>query len=276
MLAAPEDGGVRLAAGSRECPELELTPEPEPPHIELMLAMPRPKVMMRLYSSLAQIGLRRIVLTNAVRVEKPYFSSHAVERAKYLPELQDGLEQAVSTRLPEVRVEQRLKPFVEDSLDGLFPDGLLRLLCHPGEGSKSVSEAVRRAPTPPRGVVLAVGPEGGWVDFELEMLERKGFQRVSLGTRIFSTDVAVLALTTLAADALAEIGAVPLPHEGPPGRPGLRFGSASRLPGTSAPSVSFSSGSRPCPSLRATSASSAALSAPHVPTCAFHGAGIRS
>lgn len=209
-----EDGGVRLAAGSQDCPELELTPEPEAPHIELMLAMPRPKVMMRLYSSLAQIGLRRIVLTNAVRVEKPYFSSHAVERSKYLPELQDGLEQAVSTRLPEVRVEQRLKPFVEDQLDGLFPEGLLRLLCHPGEGASSVAEAVRRAPTPPRGILLAVGPEGGWVDFELEMLERKGFQRVSLGTRIFSTDVAVLALTSLAADALAEIGAVPLPQEG--------------------------------------------------------------
>eukprot|EP00434_Breviolum_minutum_P017237 symbB.v1.2.015217.t1/scaffold1115.1/size137032/2 len=57
--------------------------------------MPRPKVMMRLWSVLAQLGVRRIVLTNGWRVEKSYFSSHATENAKYLPELQEGLEQVV-------------------------------------------------------------------------------------------------------------------------------------------------------------------------------------
>lgn len=182
---------------------------PEPPHIELLLAMPRPKVMMRLWSWLAQLGVRRIMLVNAYRVEKPYFSSHALDPSKYTQELLEGLEQAVGTRMPEVRIEKRLKPFVEDDLDVLCPpsSGPLRLICHPGEGGKRIAEAVQMAYTGSpaeahRGVLLAIGPEGGWIDYELQLFAARGFQQVVFGERVLSTDVAVISLLSLAADAL--------------------------------------------------------------------------
>lgn len=210
---AAGSGAVRLTA-LPGTPRLKLAELPaEAPHIEVLLAMPRPKVMARLWSVLAQLGVRRVVLINASRVEKCYFSSHAVDPAKYLPELMEGLEQAVCTRLPEVRIETRFKPFVEDTLDQLCPAStLLRLLCHPGEGSQRIAQAVsgaRRAAAaagePARcGVLLAIGPEGGWVDFELHLLQRHGFRQVTLGSRILTTDVAVVSLVTLAADALAQ------------------------------------------------------------------------
>ncbi|CAK0890815.1 unnamed protein product [Prorocentrum cordatum] len=212
---------------------LRLAPAPpEPPWVELLLALPRPKVMMRLWSTLAQLGVRRITLTNACRVEKPYFSSQATDPAKYVPELLEGLEQACCTRMPEVRVEMRLKPFLEDALDSLCPPSeVLRLLCHPGPASASVAEAVaaarpaapgppRRTGPPPRGVLLAVGPEGGWVDYELELLRSRGFEQVSLGPRILTTDVAVVSLVSLAMDALAAssraAAPAPEPHLAPP------------------------------------------------------------
>ena len=59
-----------------------LRPLEPPKHVELLLAMPRPKVMMRLWSVLAQLGLRRVVLSNACRVEKSYFSSQATDPKK--------------------------------------------------------------------------------------------------------------------------------------------------------------------------------------------------
>jgi len=174
--------------------------------------MPRPKVMMRLWAAIAQLGVRRVTLTIAARVEKQYLHSHAVQPFKYMPELLDGLEQAMCTRLPEVRIELRLKPFIEDVLDTLCPPDVLRLLCHPGDVDRRVAEAVaslsdgRRRPTP-RGVLLAIGPEGGWLDFELDLLREHGFVEVSLGPRILTTEVAVVSLTTLAADALTAAAA---------------------------------------------------------------------
>lgn len=177
----------------------------EPPSVQLLLAMPRPKVMMRLWSVLAQLGIRRVVLCNACRVEKPYFSSQATDPEKFTPELLEGLEQAVCTRLPEVRVEMRLKPFVEDVLDELCPSDVLRLVCHPGEHGQRVSEAIavaRAQPEPPKSVLLAIGPEGGWVDFELELFQRHGFTQVSLGSRILTTEVALISLVSRVQEAL--------------------------------------------------------------------------
>mmetsp|Transcript_73813 Transcript_73813/g.238561 ORF Transcript_73813/g.238561 Transcript_73813/m.238561 type:complete len:332 (-) Transcript_73813:32-1027(-) len=205
-----DDGRVQLTTAPGGPSFACLPPPPVAPRVELLLAMPRPKVLMRSWSALAQLGVRRVILTNAFRVEKPYFSSQATNPAKYEPELLDGLEQAVCTRMPDVRVEMRLKPFLEDELDQLCPPGMLRLLCHPGDGGLRMAEAVAAAHSrsprshgaPGLGVLLAVGPEGGWVDFELELLRRHHFVQVSLGPRVLTTEVALVALVSLAADAL--------------------------------------------------------------------------
>lgn len=202
------DGRVQLTAAPGE-PQLQCMPRPpDAPHVELLLAMPRPKVMMRLWSVLAQLGVRRVVLTNACRVEKPYFSSQATDPKKYLPELLEGLEQAACTRLPEVHIEMRLKPFIEDALDVLCPNNVKRFLCHPGDDGLRIADALAASCAGsqqdlPRGVLLAVGPEGGWVDFELELLQRHGFTQISLGPRILTTEVALVSLVALTMDALA-------------------------------------------------------------------------
>ncbi|CAE8612255.1 unnamed protein product, partial [Polarella glacialis] len=97
-----------------------------------------------------------------------------------------------------------------DHLDSFSsPDGVLRLLCHPGDNGVRIAEAVAASRLssgrPPRGILLAVGPEGGWVDYELELFRRHGFIQVTLGPRILTTEVALVSLASLAADALASL-----------------------------------------------------------------------
>ena len=47
-------------------------------------------------------------------------------------------------------------------------------------------------------VLIAIGPEGGWNDFELRLLEAHGFTRVGLGPRTLRVDTACTALLALA------------------------------------------------------------------------------
>ena len=55
-----------------------------------------------------------------------------------------------------------------------------------------------------RRMLVAVRPEGGWEEpHELDMFARAGFQRVSLGTRVLRSDVAVVSLLALAHEACA-------------------------------------------------------------------------
>ena len=162
---------------------LDGTP-PERPGVDLVLALPRPKALKRIFPVVAQLGVDRVVLVNAARVERSYFGSPALDPNAVRRLLGEGLEQARDTVLPQVLVRERFRPFVEDELDALFPAPAARLLAHPAAA----------APLPERSsarVVLAIGPEGGWVPFELELLAARGFEGFSLGPRVLRTETMV-------------------------------------------------------------------------------------
>ena len=174
-------------AGVRLCPAHDAAlPEP---WLDLLLAVPRPKVLKRLWPQLTALGVGRVVLLNAAKVEKFYFSSQWLEPGFYRPLLIEGLMQAGLTRLPEVTVAPRFKPFVEDELERLFPVPV-RLLAHPGPPTGVPPCDGARGSRP----VLAVGPEGGWTDYETEHLRARGFRLFSLGERILRSDTACIAL----------------------------------------------------------------------------------
>jgi 16S rRNA (uracil1498-N3)-methyltransferase len=162
--------------------------QPLEPWFDLLLAVPRPKVLKRLLPQLAALGVGRLVLLNAYKGEKCYFSSQWLEPAHYTPLLIEGLMQAGTTRMPEVVIKPRFKPFMEDELDVLFPKAL-RLLAHPGE-AKGHQWILTEGQRP----LLAVGPEGGWTDYELDQFLTRGFTPFSLGSRPLRTDTATIAL----------------------------------------------------------------------------------
>ena len=167
---------------------------PPRPAVDLLLALPRPKVMRRLWAQLAALGVGQIIVTNAARVERDFFDAHVLTPECYQPLLIEGLQQARDTRLPLVSIHRQFKVLVEDQLDRLFPAGQ-RLVAHPGCAT-SMADARRN-----RGderVLLAVGPEGGWNEFELRLLAAHGFQSVGMGPRTLRSDTACIALLTLA------------------------------------------------------------------------------
>lgn len=158
----------------------DLTDEPPPrPGIDLLLALPRPKALRKILPAVAALGVDTLVLVNAARVEKSYFQSAVLREIEAL--LLEGLEQARDTRPPRVLVRDRFRPFVEDELDGLLRKER-RLAAHP----LAPAPLERGAPA-----ALAIGPEGGWVPFELELLAAQGFAGVSLGPRVLRVEVAV-------------------------------------------------------------------------------------
>ncbi|MEO5367488.1 MAG: 16S rRNA (uracil(1498)-N(3))-methyltransferase [Magnetococcus sp. WYHC-3] len=192
-------GRVRESGPERVWLDVTLDVETPPPWVDLLLAMPRPKVLKRLWAQLAALGVGRVVLINAARVERDYFATHWIEETHYRPLLVEGLVQAGNTHLPRIAIERRFRPYVEDRLDVEFPDSM-RLVAHPGEASGVVpprqplaQSSGAQTPEAPR-MLLAVGPEGGWTAFELELLEQRRFKRVTLGSRTLRTDTACVAL----------------------------------------------------------------------------------
>jgi RsmE family RNA methyltransferase len=200
LLDGPLGTGLVTALGAEGPVRLQIEQwEGTPRHskVDLVLALPRPKVMKRLWAPLASLGIRRLVLVNAARVERHYFDTHWLEPAHYRPLLQAGLEQARDTRMPEVSLQRRLKPFIEDDLDA-FCEGAVRLLCDPGGRTRLADKRCG----PSQRVVLAIGPEGGWTDFERNLFGDRGFDVVSMGSRPLRTDTACIAALAIAHEAV--------------------------------------------------------------------------
>lgn len=161
---------------------------PQRPRVDLLLAMPRPKVLKRLWSQFAALGIGRIYITNAEKVERFYFSTHVIEPKFYRPKLIEGLQQACDTLVPEVQIVRDVETFVKTEA---FADVDRKLIADP---SASIGIVETLSADAAGRVLLAVGPEGGWTPKELALFEENGFDGVGLGSRILRTDTACIAL----------------------------------------------------------------------------------
>lgn len=161
-------------------------PPPAKLPLTLVLAVPRPKMLRRLFQTVATLGVPRLVLVNSYKVEKSFWQTPFLHPDSIRENLILGLEQARDTVLPEVIIEKRFKPFVEDRLPAIV-ENTLGLVGHPGP-----YPACPRAVEGP--VTLAIGPEGGWIPYEIELLGKAGLTPVQLGDRILRVETAVTAL----------------------------------------------------------------------------------
>ncbi|KFH05542.1 RNA methyltransferase [Toxoplasma gondii VAND] len=224
------------------------------PLIDLLLAIPRPKTLDKILQVSATLGVGRLLLVCSERVEKGYLSSPKLSRENIEKQLQTGLEQGVSTRVPEVQVfaswqalmvflrrsrspctfhSQQKDQIVRESPDSCLPaNGVStalsgsegeqgggaertdqrdshsrvpwccytsavgrsrRLLAHPGVDA-TLPSLKMQAHSGGR-VLVAIGPEGGWIDQEVEELrETQGFEFFSLGDRVLRCETAVVSV----------------------------------------------------------------------------------
>jgi len=167
---------------------VRLTPMASPPPalpLELVIAVPRPKVVSRVIESCAAFAVRSVALTNSWRVDKSYLRSPRLEPSALAHAALLGAEQGATTHLPALSVHDRFM----DLLDERYAHGAsgLRLVAHPG--APPIETVATTFPE-----ALAVGPEGGWIERELATFAARGFVPCSLGTPTLRVEAAVAAL----------------------------------------------------------------------------------
>jgi 16S rRNA (uracil1498-N3)-methyltransferase len=162
------------------------TPPPPALPVHLVLALPRPRMLARSLEHVTALGVKQITLLHTRRVEKSYWQSPELDPAKIREHLVLGLEQARDTVLPDVSLAKGFRPFVEERLTGLL-DGRHGLLAHPG-----MAQACPTGLDEP--IALFIGPEGGFIPFEVEQLLAAGCEGIHLGPRILRVETAVVAL----------------------------------------------------------------------------------
>jgi 16S rRNA (uracil1498-N3)-methyltransferase len=192
-LRVGELGGLigtgKIISIQNEAIEMEVSLDMSPPRplpVTLILALPRPKFLRRILFTASGMGVKKIYIINSHRVEKSYWQTPFLGKEQIEKQLVLGLEQACDTIMPSVFLRPLFKPFVEDELP-VIVQGAMPILADP--------HAERPWPQEISGpVVLAVGPEGGFIPYETGKLVSAGFRKVSLGDRILHVESAVPAL----------------------------------------------------------------------------------
>ncbi len=180
--------------------EVKLT-IPPPPKLDLtvVLALPRPKVLRRLIMDMTALGVRDILLINSYRTQKSYWQSPMLERLDEF--VLEGLQQGVDTIAPRIHLKKRFKPFVEDEMAHLVTNRAI--VAHP-YGAQSFAQYLQKQhlqkqySQKPSALALpslvCIGAEGGWIEYEIEMLAAQGCEAVNMGLRILRTEAAVNAI----------------------------------------------------------------------------------
>jgi RsmE family RNA methyltransferase len=158
-------------------------PPPPPLQCTLIVALPRPKSLRKVIECSVSLGIKKIYLIGSYRVEKSFWNTPFLKTEQMNQFIINGLEQSKDTIFPEIHTKKFFKPFVEDELP-LIAANSLQLVAHPYEAAECPSR-------PDSPVTLIIGPEGGFIPFEINIMKRQGFQPVTTGERILRVEYAI-------------------------------------------------------------------------------------
>jgi len=167
--------------------------------LTVVLALPRPKVLRRLIMDMTSLGVNKLIIVNSYRSQKSYWQSPLLNRIDEF--VFEGLQQAIDSVPPVIEFKKRFKPFVEDDFPALLVDEKAdreqsnAVIAHPyaTQSWKSYLEvASNNKESMPK--VLCIGAEGGWINYEVDLLCKHGCTSVSLGERILRTETVVSVL----------------------------------------------------------------------------------
>lgn len=171
---------------SSEYLDLRVDLKCEPPHplpCTLIVALPRPKCLKKVIECAVSLGIKKIFIINSFRVDKSYWTTPQLSAEKLFEFVTNGLMQARDTTIVEIETRRLFKPFVEDELPAIARNSRA-LVAHPYSES-GCPQALCSSFT------LAIGPEGGFIPYEIESFNKIGFETVSLGQRILRVEYAL-------------------------------------------------------------------------------------
>ena len=190
VLVGKRDAQVRIEATERVDNESPLP-------ITLLQGIARGEKMDLILQKATELGVSAIVPVNAERTEVKLDAARAEKRlAHWTSVVVSACGQSGRARVPTVAAPASLLEAARQ-----MPAAALKLTLDPlGEHRLST------LPPAPGGVVIAIGPEGGWSPRDRQALLDAGFQGLQLGPRILRTETAGLAAIAAVQARLGDLG----------------------------------------------------------------------
>jgi 16S rRNA (uracil1498-N3)-methyltransferase len=143
-----------------------------------------------------ELGVSRIIPLIARRTDAHLAAASAKRVERWQRIALQASEQSRRTVPPQIAAPVKLAEILNLQAG-------LRIVLSESENRTLLRDAVKS--NPPDGVLLAIGPEGGWADDELQSFQQAGWTSASLGNTILRAETAAIATTAIVSSALASV-----------------------------------------------------------------------
>lgn len=185
-------GKAKVLRASRDEVEFEVqfTEDPLPrTRCVIIAAVARPQTVKKILQLTASVGIEELHFVQTENTEKSYLKSKVFQAMELRNELIKGLEQSCDSVPPLVQVHTRYWYFKKKVLHDLlarYPNARKVLLHTRAVRERGPLEVLRS-----QQVFIALGPESGWSQVEIEDFEKVGFDAMSLGDRVLRIEHAL-------------------------------------------------------------------------------------
>jgi 16S rRNA (uracil1498-N3)-methyltransferase len=184
-----------LADGRVEFELAEEVSAPRLPVVTIVLAIFKFDRMEWAIEKCTELGVSRIIPLISSRTDSHLAAASAKRVERWQRIALQASEQSRRTSPPEITSPLKLSQALA------VADGT-RILLSESEENTLFRDALDLA-DPQAGIVLAIGPEGGWTENELQSFREGGWIAASLGNTILRAETAAIAATAIAISALS-------------------------------------------------------------------------
>lgn len=159
---------------------------PQKKKLKFVIALPRPQSFKKCLHFLASAGIPEATFIQTERVEKSYWNSSVMMPENIENEIFLGLEQGVDTIAPQLKFFHSFREWREKEAEHIT---CRRLVAHPVDAIPCPRDLGDQE------LVVAIGPEGGFIKAEIERFRELGFESVELGSHILRVEFALSYIT---------------------------------------------------------------------------------
>jgi 16S rRNA (uracil1498-N3)-methyltransferase len=164
-----------------------------PVQIGVAQALLKEKKMDRLLRHLCELGVTRwIPFISERSVPRPGEKRLSVREQRWAKIIKESCKQCQRAKLPEISKTLTFNDVLEYGLSGD-----LQIIFYENEPATLKSLIKPDPQSPPRKIILILGPEGGFSDPEIERARAAGYVVAGLGSRILRAETAAIAACTL-------------------------------------------------------------------------------
>ncbi|CRG93801.1 RNA methyltransferase, putative [Plasmodium gallinaceum] len=159
--------------------------------IDVVICIPRPKILNKMLQQLSSVGVKKIIIVFSEYSNKSYESSKIFRNEEIKYALQLGLEQAMCTQFPETYIHYSFNSFFMN-IQKYADDNTIKLCAHTDIKTNTTSNEFSILNKEEGKILLMLGCERGFSDLEIYLIKKLGFNFLYLTERILKCETAIL------------------------------------------------------------------------------------